>query len=89
MPCEPFGELLARDLATCYRQDDCLLLIDGSHYFSSVEDQQCLHRRMAHSLVPVDERMILNEEETQGRSSLCQGWIKLLSAEGLQRLKDG
>jgi hypothetical protein len=34
---------------------------------------------MAHSLVAIDERMILNEEKAKGRSSLYEGGIKVVA----------
>ncbi len=53
-----------------------------------VENQKHFHRQMTDSLVAIEERMVANQREYQGRGFRWQAWIQILPTESHLRLND-
>jgi hypothetical protein len=55
------------------------LLIHRRINLKSVQDEEDFHRRVASALVPIHERMVFDEGETQSRSLLRNCGIEFLT----------
>ena len=61
------GERVAVHLARGHGQDHALLLVDGARQLVAVEHQERFHRDIGDALIPVDERVVLDKRESEGR----------------------
>ena len=66
----------------------CLLLVGRGMDLEAVQDEEDLHRGVAYALVPVDERMTLDEREPQGGSLGNERRIELSAVKGSHRLRE-
>ena len=85
---EPLGEFASTDRSTRHVKDQTLLLIHGGNGLPAVQPQRDLHRSVAHPLVSIDKRVILNQGKPERGRFLYGRGIKLLSAELHLRLAD-
>jgi len=65
MVSEPVGQPTAVEPASGEVQDEPLLLIGGGIDLRAIEYQECLHGGMSHPFVAIDERVALNQCQTQ------------------------
>src|SRR5206468_9142982 len=93
MVAEPVGQFAPIEPASGQIEYKALLGVDGGIDLGTVEYQECLHGGMPDTLVAIDERMALNQRQTQRRGLLSESGIQVTTTErglglgdcGLQR----
>ena len=65
MICQPIGKLRSFHQTLCDSKDNHLCIIHISGEFQSIENHHHFNHGVANSLVAINERMILNQRETQ------------------------
>jgi len=78
---EPVDQLTTIEPAPGEIEYEALLGIDGGLDLPAVEHQECLHCGMPNALVAIDERVALNQRQTQRRSLVSKSRIQLSTTE--------
>jgi hypothetical protein len=63
-----------------------LLVIDRRVNLAAVQNQECFGRRMADSLVPVYEGVVVHQRETEGSGVVSERGVKIDASETGSRL---
>ena len=67
---EPGGELTSIDPTSGQIEHEALLIVESGIKVHAVQHETRLHGGMADALVPVDERMVRDQREAEGRRLL-------------------
>jgi hypothetical protein len=81
MASEPVGQLAVIEPASGEIEYKALLGINGRIDPGAVEYQECLHGDMSDAFVAIDERVALNQRQTQRRDLLSESGIQVSTTE--------
>src|ERR1700694_4762640 len=83
----PRKEIRLRQLLRSKTDEGLVDLIVGLVEGVSVEVKECEHTGSSGTLISIEERLVLCDEETVGRSLQTESWICIFSECALLRLK--
>src|SRR5207249_10011945 len=86
MVAEPVGQFAPIEPASGEIEYKALLGVDGGIDLRTVEYQECLHGGMPDTLVAIDERIALNQRQTQRRGLLSESGIQVTTTDRGLRL---
>jgi hypothetical protein len=85
---DPVGQLAMIEPSRSEIEDSALLPIGGGIDFAAVQEEEGLHRRVPDALVAIDERVPLNQGQTQRRGLFSERGIQVTTIEGDLGLSD-
>ena len=83
---DPLDQCVTLEMPGCKLEHELLLFIHSGTEFMPVHKKEHFHRGVPNAFVAVDEGMIEDERESQGRGFCCQIGVEVNPAKALTGL---